>query len=167
MHMGPAQILFDVVICIAATAFFTSFALTFGSGRVYSRAAAIFYSIALTARVSSDAWFNFFRNSNWTLGRFQTLVWAIPISLLCFAVAAAVFLWPSIPQKLAIRLAMILFFVICPILIVIRALPDFLQFHGYVYFDLAWILYAVLWFRVRDGYAQIQRNKPGDVPPVL
>ncbi len=165
--MGPAQILFDVVICIAATAFFTSFALTFGSGSAYSRAAAIFYSIGIIARMGSDAWFNFFRNSNWTLGRYQTLVWVIPNLLLCFAIAAAVLLWPSIAQKTAIRLAMILFFVICPILIVVRALPDFLQFHGYVYFDLAWILYAVLWFRVRDGYPRIQRDKPGGIPPVL
>lgn len=165
--MGPAHALFNVVICIAAGAFFASFALTFGSGRTHSRAAAIFYSIALMARMGSDAWFNFFRNSNWTLGRYQTLVWVIPILLLCFGIAAAVLLWPSITQKAAVRLGMILFFVVCPILIIMRALPDFLQVHGYVFVDLAWILYAVLWFRVRDGYARIERDKPGDVPPVL
>lgn len=165
--MSPAQTLFNVVICVAAGAFFASFALTFGSGKVYTRAAAIFYNIALMARMSSDAYFNFFRNSNWALGRYQTLVWVIPILLLCFGIAAAALLWPSITQHIAVRLGMVLFFVICPILIIIRALPDFLQFHGYVFFDLAWILYAVLWFRVRDGYARIQRDKPGDIPPVL
>jgi hypothetical protein len=166
-HIGPEQVLFNVVICIAAMGFFASFASTFGTGRIYSRAAAIFYAIGIIARMSPDAWFHFSRGSNWTFERFPILEWLIPILLLCFGVAAAALLWPSIPQHIAVRLGMMLFFVVCPILIFIRALPDFLQFHGYVYFDLAWILYAVLWFRVRDGYARIERDKPGDAPPVL
>jgi hypothetical protein len=164
--MGSAQTLFNVAICIAGAAFFASFALTFGAGRNYSRAAAIFYSIGIIARMSPDAWFHFTRGSNWTFGRYPALEWVIPILLLCFGVAAAALLWPSIPQKVAIRLGMILFFVICPTLIFIRALPDFLQFHGYVYFDLTWILYATLWFRVRDRYAGIEEDMPG-VPPLL
>jgi len=165
--MSPAQILFNVLMCIAGAAFFTSFVLTFGAGKRYSRAAAFFYSIGILARMSPDAWFHFFRGPYGTFGPYPTLEWLVSISLLCFGVATAVLLWPSIPQKTAIRLGMALFFIVCPILIFIRALPDFLQFHRYVFFDLTWILYAVLWFRVRDGYVRIERDKPVAIPPVL
>ena len=167
--MSQGQILFNVAMCIAGAAFFTSFALTFGPGKAHSKAAAIFYCVGILARMSPDACFHFFRRSDLTIVRHPTLAWVIPFSLLFFGIAAAVLLWPSITQKVAIRLAMILFGVVCPILIFIRAVPDFLDFH-YVYFDLTWILYAVLWFRVRDGYVTtrtgIQGDEPG-VPPKL
>lgn len=166
MHMSLAQTLFNVVMCIAGTAFFASFVFTFGSGKGYSRAAAIFYGIGIMARLSSDAYLQFLRTSNGTLGQYPILAWFIPISLFCFGIAAASILWPSIPQHLANRFGMILFFIICPILIFIRGLPDYLQLH-YAFLDLAWILYAVLWFRVRDGYRKVDRDNPGGIPPVL
>lgn len=160
--MNTFQTILYFQICIAGAAFFVSFASTFGSGKFCSIAAAIFYSIGMMTRMSPYAYFHFFRGSNWTLGRYPILEWLTPILFLCFGIAAVVLLLPSIPQKTAIRLGIILFLVICPILVLLRMLPQFLLVHYRASFDLGtWILYAVLWFRVREGY---ERVKPANFP---
>lgn len=145
--------------CIPATAFFASFALTFGSGKFRIAVAAIFYSIGMVFSMGLPAYFIFFHGPNQTFGWFPMLQSVSPVFLLFFGIAAAGLLWPSIPQQIAIRLAMVLFFVICPILIVIRVLPEFLQFEHRITSDLtSWILYAALWFRVRDAYEKAEAN---------
>jgi hypothetical protein len=158
------QTIFHVLTCIAGTAFFASFVLTFGSGKFYSTGAAIFYSVGMMVSMTPFAYFHFSQGSNWTFGRFPTLEWLLPVLLFCFGAAAVVLLSPAIQQKTAMRLGMILFFVICPILIVLRLLPQFLQFHHRVSFDLTWLVYAVLWFRVREGHPKIRKPKPAKVP---
>jgi hypothetical protein len=155
-----AQRFIVFVFCIAFTAFFTSFVLTFGSGKRRFTAAAIFYGIGILFCTSLPAYFRFFRGANWPFGLFPVLKWLMPILLLCFGIAAVVLLWPSIPQKIAMRLAMTLFFVVCPILIIVRMLPEIMQFHHRVSFDLTWLVYALLWFRIRDGYVKV-----GKIPP--
>lgn len=153
MTIDQSQRFIIFAFCIPAAAFFTSFALTFGSGKIRFAVAAIFYSIGMMFCMGLPAWFHFFRGSNATFGWFPMLKSLSPILLLCFGIAAVVLLWPSIPQHIAMRRAMILFFVVCPILIVIRVLPEFLQFEHRISSDLTnWLLYAVLWFRVRGGY---------------
>jgi hypothetical protein len=164
MTFEQAQRLIAIFFCVAATAFFTSFALTFGSGRRNSTAAAIFYSIGILVSTGLSAYFRFFRGSAWPFARFPTLGWLMPILLFCFGIAAVALLWPSIPQKTATRLAMFLFIVVYPILILIRMLPDILQLHHRISFDLTWLVYAVLWFRVRDGYARMEKSNPGNSP---
>ncbi|HTV43170.1 MAG TPA: hypothetical protein VMF08_21575 [Candidatus Sulfotelmatobacter sp.] len=152
--MDYAQRFIIFAFCVPGAAFFTSFALTFGPGKIRFAAAAIFYSIGMMFCMGFPAYFHFFRGSDPRFGWFPMLESLSPIFLLCFGIAAVVLLWPSIPQQTAMRLAMLLFFVICPILIIIRVLPEFLQFEHRISSDLtSWLLYAVLWFRVRDGYA--------------
>ena len=162
MTFEQAQRLIAIFFCIAAAAFFTSFALTFSSGKF--RPAAIFYSIGILVSTSLSAYFRFFRGSTWPFARFPTLGWLMPILLLCFGLAAVVLLWPSIPQKIAMRLAMMLFFVVCPILIIVRMLPEILQLHHRISFDLTWLVYAVLWFRVRDGYSRMEKSNADNSP---
>jgi|HubBroStandDraft_5_1064220.scaffolds.fasta_scaffold104795_2 hypothetical protein len=160
MTFEQAQRLIAIFFCVAATAFFASFVLTFGSGRRHFTTAAIFYSIGILFSTSLSAYFRFFRGSAWPFARFPTLGWLMPILLFCFGIAAVALLWPSIPQKTATRLAMFLFVVVCPILILIRMLPDILQLHHRMSFDLTWLVYAVLWFRIRDGYAGTAKTSP-------
>jgi hypothetical protein len=162
MTFKQAQRLIAIFFCVAATAFFASFVLTFGSGRRHFTTAAIFYSIGILFSTSLSAYFRFFRGSNWPFVRFPMLGRLMPILLLCFGIAAVALLWPSIPQKIAIRLAIILFFVVCPILNIVRMLQEILQLHHRVSFDLTWLVYAVLWFRIRDGYVRMERNDPGN-----
>jgi hypothetical protein len=159
MTFEQAQRLIGIFFCISATAFFTSFALTFGPGK-HRFTAAIFYSIGILVSTSLEAYFHFFRGSDWMFNRFPILGWLTPILRLCFGIAAVMLLWPTIPQKLAIRLGMMLFFVACPILIIIQMVPGIVQLHARISLDLTWLVYAVLWFRIRDGYAVTGKNKP-------
>jgi hypothetical protein len=72
--------------------------------------------------------------------------------VLIYASAAVWLLWPSIPQQKALRFGKILHFVILPPLILwlsvgwvdnhLRLLP----------YDLTWLVYVLLWFRIREGY---------------
>lgn len=162
-YMEPLQNLFNVVACIAGIVFFASFVLTFWPSKINYALAAILYGIGIMACMSPYAYFHFFRGSNWTFGRFPTLEWLMPILFLCFGIVAIVFLWPSIPQKIAMRLGMALFFVICPTLVITRMTPEFLQFHHHVALDLTWLVYAVIWFRVRDSYVKMEKNNVGNI----
>lgn len=165
MTMDQAQRFILFIFCIPATAFFASFALTFGSGKFRFAVAAIFYSIGMMFCMGVPVYFRFFRGSNPSFAWFPILESLSPIFLLCFGIAAVVLLWPSIPQLIAMRLAIILFFVICPILVVVRVLPEFLQFEHRISSDLtSWVLYAVLWFRIRGGYEKARTSPPQRVP---
>ena len=57
---------------------------------------------------------------------------------------------------------MMLLFVASPILIIIRILPEIVQLHARISLDLTWLVYAVLWFRIRDGYTVTGKNNPAN-----
>lgn len=157
--MDPFQHILNFISCVAITAFFTAFVLTFWPSRVRLVFAAIFYGIGIVACLSPYAYLHFAQGATWTLGRFPTLEWLLPILFLCFAVVAALLLWPIVPRKIAFKYGIVLFFVIAPILIFLKLLPEYLQFHRALYpFDLTWLLYAILWFRIRETY-QKQENQ--------
>jgi hypothetical protein len=144
----------NIDACIAAAAFFGAFVSTFGKDRFYPRLAAVFYSIGVVGCFSPLAYLNLFGGESWTFGRFPVMDWLVPVLSLCFALIAVVLLWPTIPQKIAVRFGMVLFGVFAPTLIMMRLFPEYLQFHRIFNLDFRWLLYAILWFRIRESYVE-------------
>ncbi len=160
--MDPFQHILNLIGCVAITAFFTAFVLTFWPNRVRLVLAAILYGIGIIVCLSPYAYAHFAKGATWTFGRFPVLEWLWPILLLCFAFAATLLLWPVIPQKIALKCGMALFFIIAPILMFLKLLPDYLQFHQQLGpLDLTWLLYAILWFRIREAS---QKQKSPRIP---
>jgi hypothetical protein len=61
-------------------------------------------------------------------------------------------LWPGIVQEKALRLEKILHLIILPLLILIMVVAAFFSFHGEVYSELGWLVYAFLWFHICENY---------------
>jgi hypothetical protein len=155
--MDPYRNFFNLIGCIALVAFFTAFVLTFWPAKIRLRVASILYGIGIIASLSPYAYFRFIRGVTNTFSSFPTLGWLLPIHFLCFAIAAALLLWPIVSPSAAFKSSIILFFVIAPILIFLKLLPEHIQFHGPMRFlDPSWIVYAILWFRIHDA-SQRQR----------
>jgi hypothetical protein len=76
-----------------------------------------------------------------------------PCCALIYALIAATLLWPSIPQEKALSFGRVLHLVVAiplAILLASRLSPDF-----HYSFDLSWLVFALLWFRIRESYAGV------------
>jgi hypothetical protein len=158
--MDPFERILNLIGCIAMTSFFTAFVLTFWPSRMRLVFAAILYGVGIIACQAPYAYLHFAQGATWTFGRFPILEWLLPTLLLLFAIAAALLLWPFIPQKIAFKCGIVLFFGVAPVLIFLKLLPEYLQFHWLLRpFDLTWLLYAILWFRIRETFQKQKAPK--------
>jgi hypothetical protein len=83
--------------------------------------------------------------------------WVLPALLVCYGIAASALLQPSITQEMALRYGKILHLLIAVPLIAVLVLPWY--HHQRRAFDLTWLVYAVLWFRIRETTPQMPPNK--------
>lgn len=158
--MGSWILLMNILACVAGVALFSAFILSFRLNRFCLATAAVLYGIGVIACLSPYAYFHFFQGSDWTFGRYPTLEWLVPILFLIFGIVASVSLWLPFPQKAALWFGMVLFGIFSPLLVLMRALPEFLQFHHALRpVELTWFVYAILWFRIRERWAKFERSR--------
>ena len=78
----------------------------------------------------------------------------VPILESVYGTAAAILIWPWIPQKSALFLGKILHLIFLPILVlIIFAGVVFNPGQSQAWLDLQWLVYGPLWFRIRDRFA--------------
>ena len=135
---------------IACITFFAAFVLTLWPDRRRSCWAAASFSLGLLARLIYLAIYYF---SAVTDGGDSHPTECLVISawVLVYAVAAVWLLWPSIPQQRALRLGKILHLVVLPPLVIWLDVG----WADMNPFNLTWLLYAVLWFRIREAYVSM------------
>ena len=143
---------------IAGIGFFAAFVLTFWPGRVRSALAAALYGIAIIACLSVPAYFRFTSvriaySLSASYERFPPLGWLMPILFIGFGIAATALLWPSIPQQTAMRLGKILHLLVFPPVFLILLVAAFQAKGTASPYGVKWLVYALLWFRIRESYA--------------
>jgi hypothetical protein len=153
--MGP--LFFAQVGWVAASCFIAAFVLTFWPSRVRSSVAAILFGIGILTRLSTFAYAYFTAaGAAWGFSRDTqppgVTWWAMPVQLVLYALAACILLWPTIPQQRALLLGKILHLLFGVPLFAFLLIPRTLQFHTPL--ELTWLVYALLWFRIREGYAE-------------
>lgn len=149
--MDPFAVIFDLVGYVAAAALFAAFALTFWPSRARMGLATTLYGVGVLGWLSLYAFFYLIRRSLGPPPHFLMMQRIVAALFLVFAIAAVALLWPSIPQRTAFRCGLILFFAVAPALTLLRMIPDYFQFrHLIPPIDLTWLLFAVLWFRIRE-----------------
>jgi hypothetical protein len=142
---------YEIAGWIAAASFLSAFILTFWPSRVRSGIAALLFSGGILAKLSAHAYsFYLALNINSGLVRLSPLWWVLPALLVCYGIAASALLWPSIGQEHALRLGKILHLLIAPPLIAALVFPWYHEHRRA--FDLTWLVYAILWFRIRESY---------------
>ena len=137
-----------------------AFILTFWSGRITCRLAAILYGVGMLVSVGLGAYVRiFFIWMNYHLtdapsANPAVLVAAfpLPIATVLYALGAVALLWPGIPQEKALCLGKILHLIIMPLLISIMIVGAFFGSQGEAYSELGWLIYPFLWFRIRESY---------------
>jgi hypothetical protein len=150
----------------ASMAFIVAFAFTIWPGRKRLVAAAIIYVIGILngmafrallipsfanivsglsrMNVSNDA----------TLIKVLGMIW--PAWLFIYALSASALLWPQIAQEKALRLGTIVHFAI--------GLPPALSYGVSnispvgTAFGVGWLVYALLWFRIRESYSKFAKG---------
>jgi hypothetical protein len=82
----------------------------------------------------------------------------LPIFVSFYAVASIVLLWPWISQKNAMLFAKILHLIIFPIFYLIIFTGEFAGHRGNALFDLQWLAYGPLWFRIHESFVKDSRS---------
>ncbi|MCX7722001.1 MAG: hypothetical protein N2379_02940 [Verrucomicrobiae bacterium] len=139
---------------------FAAFNLTLRPGKAHAAAAAVLYCIGTWVSLGIFAR-NYFVAVliGCGLGAPETppiviLPWlALPVMTVAYALAAGALLWPSIPQHKAIRWGSALHTFALPLLILFVFLGTYTRFHGYFPDQLKWLVYGLMWFRVRGSYS--------------
>jgi hypothetical protein len=83
----------------------------------------------------------------------------VPVGLSVYAVAATVLLWPTVSQEKALLLGKILHLCFFPPLVLFLLFISQPAFAPHP-FELSWLVYPVLWFRIREGYAGRGSSQP-------
>jgi hypothetical protein len=142
---------------IAGGCFVAAFVLTFWPSRMRSTLAAILFAVGILTRLSAFA-YAYFTAAGAAWG-FSTdsqppgvTWWAMPLLLIIYALAACVLLWPFISQQRALLLGKILHLLIGIPLFAFFLIPDTLRLHRIL--ELTWLVYALLWFRIRESYLE-------------
>lgn len=76
----------------------------------------------------------------------------IPIGALGYALTAIILLWPGIPQSKAMHLGKILHLIFLPLLVSMIFALAFIRVNRSVSPELKWLVYGLLWFRIREKY---------------
>ena len=125
---------------IACVTFFAAFGLTLWPGARRAYWAAALFSFGLLAKLLYLALYYF--SAVTTGGEHPTGCLLISAWVLVYAAAAIWLLTPSIPQQKALRFGKIIH------LVLVLPLALWLA----VGYDLTWLVYALLWFRIREAY---------------
>lgn len=168
--MVSFQSLINPGASITALAFLTAYLLSFWPGRRNSPSAAILYSIGILVSVGILAWGYLFAvrisyglSDSGSPNSIALVGLALPILAVIYAVAAVVLLWPEIPERSAMRWGRVLHLVILPPLAILGFAATYQRAHGFLASELKWLVYGLLWFRIREGYP---RKEAGGVPSV-
>lgn len=145
---------------IASVAFVIAFILTLWPSRSRLAASAVLYVIGFLSGITFSVYFTGgFAWSISSLSRMSTESSPVLILLLGlvrpafavgYALGAAVLLWPSIPQEKALRLGKLLHLAVglpAAGLAGLRPLSPVASAFG-----VGWLVYVLLWFRIREGY---------------
>jgi hypothetical protein len=141
---------------VAGVVFITAFILTLWPGRRRLVTAAVLYAVGLLACMGCFAYFT--GGFTWMMYgmsdtgspkpiAFVGLIW--PIWAVGYAGVAIAFLWPSISQKKALWWGKIVHLVIGFPFIATHTFGG--SDHAPV-FEVGWLVYALLWFRIRESY---------------
>jgi hypothetical protein len=149
--MDSPDTIVNILACVAAAAFFAAFALTVWPDGIRLVWARIFYAVGMAGCLGPNVYYRLVPGKFLTYSYFPVFVGYLPVLYAGFGVAAIVLLLPVVSRKLAVRCAAVLFFVAAPALILLPMLPYYLIFHRFLPFDLRWLLYAVLWFRIHQS----------------
>jgi len=161
----------DKATWIAGIAFFIAFIFTIWTGKWRPKAAAILYAVGILANIGWFSYSLFFRvrlsyglSDSPNPQPFPIVFgFLFPLTFLAYSIAACVFLWPSISQAKAIPAGKILHLGVLPILVVYLMIVTAPPTHDYYMprpFDLKWLIYGILWFRIREGYVQMHNSQP-------
>jgi hypothetical protein len=150
---------------MAGVAFFTALLLTFWPRRWCSVLAAILYSAGILTRLGI-AGYSFFMMVRISYGLSDSgspnhlALWGliIPVGLIVYAVVASVLLWPKVSQGSALLFGKILHLCFFPPLVLFLLFATRPPFGPHP-FELAWLVYPVLWFRIREGYGKWRPNE--------
>jgi hypothetical protein len=152
---------------VAGVAFFAALVLTFWPRRWCSVLAAILYSAGILTRLGILG-YSFFMMVGISYGLSDSgspnrlALWGliIPVGLMVYAVAASVLLWHKISQEKALLFGKILHLCFFPPLVLFLLVATRPPFAPHP-FELAWLVYGLLWFRIREGYGEWRPNKVG------
>jgi hypothetical protein len=158
--MNPLMLYIQQAGWISGFALLVAFVLTFWNGRNVCRLAAAFYSMGAIIGIGAGVYFRVF--STWIIyhltdgppasSAILTTALAIPIGTALYGLGAVVLLWPGISQEKALRLGKILHLIILPLLILPVIIAAFFSNQGETYSELGWLVYPLLWFRIRENY---------------
>jgi hypothetical protein len=158
--MNPLLHAANIGAGIALITFFAAFVLTLWPNRVRIMAAAVLYAVGTWISLGIVAR-NYFLMVRISYGLSDSgsantaaLFWLLlPITAVIYALAAPALLWPSIPQAIAMRYGKILHLVLIPLLALVMFAQAYANSHGYFLSDqLKWLVYALMWFRIRQAY---------------
>ena len=143
---------------IACLTFFAAFVLTLVPNAKRVKSAAVLYCFGLLARLIYLAVYNFSVVTSGSNGSsadvHPTMAIVCSVWALVYATAAVWLLWPSIPQARALFLGKLLHLVILPPLVLWLSIGLVNHSITLLPYDLTWLVYALLWFRIREAYAR-------------
>jgi uncharacterized membrane protein len=144
---------------IASLTFFAALVLTLWPRRAMTIAAAILFSIGTWVSLGILAHHYFiigtiaYGMTDSGPNTIASLWFLLPIMAIVYALMAPVLLWPSIPQATAMRFGTILNLTLIPLLAVLLFARTYISTQGFILPDvLKWLVYALLWFRIRQNY---------------
>ena len=145
--------------CVSALAFLAAYLLSFWPGRRSSPCAAILYSVGILINLAFLAWsylllvrISYGLSDSGSPNSVALVGLAMPILATAYAIAAVVLLSPSISQYRAMRWGKVLHLVILPPLAILAFAITYQRVHGLLSNELKWLVYGLLWFRIREGY---------------
>ena len=158
--MNPLVHAANVGAAIALLAFFAAFILTLWPRRILSFVAAGLFTVGTWVNLGILAR-NYFVMSKIAYGASDSgspnttaAFWfLLPATLIAYALAAPLLLWPFIPQATAIRYGIIVNLVFIPLMAGLLFVQAYETSNGYMLPDeLKWLVYALMWFRIRQSY---------------
>jgi hypothetical protein len=142
---------------VAGIAFFVAFVLTCWPKRWSLVSAVALYIIGTLTSLGMKAYSYFMAFAiGWGMSdgppeSFPIFGWVLPLWILGYGIAACVLLLPWIPRRRALFLAKITHLGILPPLVIILMIGEYQQIHRFMPYSLSWLVYGLLWFRIRDG----------------
>jgi hypothetical protein len=168
------QSLINPGACITALAFLTAYLLSFWPGRRNSASAAILYSIGILINLGLLAWsylllvrMSYGLSDSGSPNSVALVGLVLPVVAIIYAISAVVLLWPPIPQHKAMRWGKVLHLTILPLLAILAFAITYQRVHGLLSNELKWLVYGLLWFRIREGYPKKEdaaASSAGDEP---
>jgi hypothetical protein len=151
---------------LVAIVFFAALVLTCWPRRWCSVSAAVLYALGTLVRLGLFGYAFLIRveigygaSDSGSPNRVALWGLIVPAGLIIYAVAASVLLWPRVSQQKALALGRILHLCFFPPLVLFLLFLSQPAFAPHP-FELAWLVYPVLWFRIREGYAAWASNQP-------